>query len=309
MKISTYTLLFLTCLIFSCKTTVDPDLIKVEEQEKLYKANPSKETSAGYIAAVTLYNSQHLKTETSKKLLIAAQKVATEQGQIVVSAGIINELIKQYPEDSKTKSRITELVTAMENAGKKEASQALQFFYSKKYPTEETSKNYVSNLGEQPNTTEEYIKMKAERIFMDPSDMGLNKNNSFEYVDAAEAFVMVNPTDTIAPSLLFNSAEIAKTLGTFKKSLSLYDWVINNYPNSKYAPTSQFLKAFILEDNLKNLDAARENYEKFIANYPDHHFADDAAFSLKNLGKSNQEIQEELEMLQQQNASKAGEEQ
>ena len=61
------------------------------------------------------------------------------------------------------------------------------------------------------------------------------------------------------------------------------------------------LKAFILEDNMKNIEAARTEYEKFIENHPDHHFVDDAKFSLNNLGKTNEEIQAELERLQQQN--------
>ena len=65
-----------------------------------------------------------------------------------------------------------------------------------------------------------------------------------------------------------------------------------------------FLKAFILEDNLKNIDAAEQAYQSFIDKYPNHHFADDAQFSLNNLGKTDAEIQQELERLQKENAAK-----
>lgn len=294
--------LILITLVSSCKENISEDLQKVQEQEDAYKANPSKETAAGYAAAATLYSSKNQKETKTEEILEKAFTFVTEQKQIVVGAGIVNELIKQFPNSKKNNSRVVELVSAMEKIGKKDASRALKYFYVQANPNDPKSIDFQASVSGMPNDPKAFLKNKAKEIFNDTDQAGLNRNASFEYVDATEAYVMVNPNDPEAGDMLFKAAEIAKTVGTFKKSLHIYDWIINNYPKSKKAPTSQFLKAFILEDNLKNIPAAKENYELFIKNYPDHHFADDAQFSLDNLGKTNEEIQKELEALQKKNA-------
>jgi TolA-binding protein len=51
-----------------------------------------------------------------------------------------------------------------------------------------------------------------------------------------------------------------------------------------------FLKAFTLDDGLKQYDEARKAYEDFIEKYPDNPFADDARFSIQNLGKDVNEL-------------------
>ena len=293
--------LFITCFsilfLFSCQENVPEDLKKVNDQKAAYQANPSKETAAGYVAAVSLYNTMHAGEDGVKELLEDAYVVASKEGQDVVAAGISNEMIKNYPADPKNKERIYSLSNSMKKMGKQDAGLALSYFLSKKYPDFAAEKGIVlpDNM---PATPDEYIKIKAEKIFEDADVGGLNRSASFRYVDAAEAYVMVYPETEEASRYLFNAAEISKTIGTFKKSLSLYDWIINKYPNNEKAPTALFLKAFILEDNLNNIDAARETYEMFIKKYPDHHFADDAQFSLDNLGKTDEEIQAELERLQ-----------
>lgn len=293
--------LVLGLAISSCKENIEPEMAQVHEKKENYDSNPTKETAAGYIAAVTLYSAQNPQTSETKKLLKEARKVAEEQKQSVVSAGLLNELIKQFPSDSDANQNIAELITSMEEIGKKSASQALKFFYTQKYPNDEKSKTYLASMGEMPANSADFLQAKGESIFENVDAMGLNRNAAFEYVDATEAYVMVNPTSDDAPANLFKAAEIAKTVGTFKKALSLYDWVINTYPESEQAPMALFLKAFVLEDNMKNIEAARSAYEQFLVSYPDHSFADDAEFSLNNLGKTNEEIQAELEKLQQQN--------
>ena len=51
-----------------------------------------------------------------------------------------------------------------------------------------------------------------------------------------------------------------------------------------------FLIAFTLDDGLKQFDEAKIAYEAFIGKYPNDPFADDAQFSLNNLGKDINEL-------------------
>lgn len=299
MKVQLIALLLVSFAFFtSCSENVSEDMAKINELEKAYKANPSKESSAAYVAGATLYASQNPKSTKSEQLLEQAKIYASEQGQSVVYAGIVNELIKQYPSSEKTKMRLADLIDMMDKIGKGKAGNTLKYFYSNKYPEDELTSVFKNETKQLPSDPKAYLKAMAEKIFDNADVGGLNRTASFEYVDASEAYVLVNPEDKEAPKLLFNAAEIAKTVGTYRKALGLYDWIINSYSSDEKAPTAQFLKAFILEDNLKNIDAAKENYELFIKNYPNHHFADDAKFSLDNLGKTNEEIQAELEALQ-----------
>ena len=49
------------------------------------------------------------------------------------------------------------------------------------------------------------------------------------------------------------------------------------------------------ENNLGDLNAAKSIYEQFLEKYPDDEFADDAAVSIKNLGKTPEELIKEFE--------------
>lgn len=56
-----------------------------------------------------------------------------------------------------------------------------------------------------------------------------------------------------------------------------------------------FLKAFVLENQAQKYDQAKEVYEEFILLYPGHVMADDARYSIENMGKTPEELIEEFE--------------
>ena len=51
-----------------------------------------------------------------------------------------------------------------------------------------------------------------------------------------------------------------------------------------------FLTGFLCNEELKDLENAKNAYESFLAAYPNHEMADDAQFELKNLGKKPEEL-------------------
>ncbi len=60
-----------------------------------------------------------------------------------------------------------------------------------------------------------------------------------------------------------------------------------------------FLKGYVYENDLRDLETAKKIYEEFLVKYPDDEFADDAEISIKNLGKSPEELIKEFEEQQQ----------
>ncbi len=292
-------------LCFSCQDSpkLSEDMQKVADQKSAYEANPNKETAAGYLAAVSLYSGAHRGENKTKELLMEASKIAKKEGQNLIAASMSNELIKQFPDDGDNKSRLIDLANTMQTAGKRDAAANLKYFLTKKYP-EFSAKNGIVLPGGMPENVDTLIKMRALEIFGEGSANGLDRNASFRYVDAVEAYAMVYNEKIETPKYLFHAAEVSRTLGTIKKSLSLYDWILAKYPDDENAPKAMFLKGFILENDLNNLDGAKEVYTSFIESYPSHEFASAAEFSLNNLGKTDAEMQAELERLQKENAGK-----
>jgi TolA-binding protein len=78
-------------------------------------------------------------------------------------------------------------------------------------------------------------------------------------------------------------------------TIALFDRIINEYPDYEKSPSALFLKAFVYEDQLQDLENAKHYYELFLEKYPESEFADDAEVSLQNLGKSPEELIREFE--------------
>jgi TolA-binding protein len=54
------------------------------------------------------------------------------------------------------------------------------------------------------------------------------------------------------------------------------------------------LEAYTYENNLNDLDKAKALYEKFLTDFPKSAFADDAKFSIQNLGLTPEQIIEKF---------------
>ncbi len=62
-----------------------------------------------------------------------------------------------------------------------------------------------------------------------------------------------------------------------------------------------YLKAYVYENYLGDLEHAKMIYIEFLEKYPDNEFADDAEISIQNLGKSPEELIRQFEEQQAQN--------
>ena len=74
--------------------------------------------------------------------------------------------------------------------------------------------------------------------------------------------------------------------------MSLFDWMIDRYPNYEKSSNALFLKAYLLDEEYDRKDEARVIYEEFLEKFPDHQLASSAKFLLENIGKSDAEIYE-----------------
>jgi hypothetical protein len=59
-----------------------------------------------------------------------------------------------------------------------------------------------------------------------------------------------------------------------------------------------FLKGFVYENYLKNMDLAKKNYLLYIEKYPEGDYVKDARMSINNLGKTPDQMIMEFEAIQ-----------
>lgn len=94
---------------------------------------------------------------------------------------------------------------------------------------------------------------------------------------------------------LFKAGELAMSLNHSIQSIKYFEEVYNKYEDYEKRPYALFLKAFVLENQAKEYEQAKLVYQEFLETYPQHQMADDAEYSVKNMGKSPEELIREFE--------------
>lgn len=279
-------------LFSGCKQEASFNDENLKAAYETYKADQNETTAKGFAGKVVEYlilnpdgSDRHTALEEG---MMASEKFNLPGAR----SSFLTSLIKEYPRDSKTPNRIFELAELMNSLGKTEAKNALLYSFIEKYKNHSLADKAKTMISDDITDIDAYITKLGEEAFEKPDEFGINRKTAQSYVDACEAYAMVNPESVATPDFLYKAAEIARTLRTFPKALSLYDWIINDYPEYEKSPTSLFLKAYVLENNLNDIERAKESYDLFLVKYPTHHLADDVNFLLENLGKSDDEILE-----------------
>ncbi len=150
-----------------------------------------------------------------------------------------------------------------------------------------------------PNTTDLSKAVETAEALLGNDSLDFNspertkhyKTAVSSYLDYAEAL----PTDAKTPGYLFQAAELQRTLKQYPEAIKSYEKIYNDHSDHAKAAQSLFLMGFSYENDLKDLDKAKELYNEFLQKYPKHELADDVQFSISNLGKTPEEIIKQFE--------------
>lgn len=114
---------------------------------------------------------------------------------------------------------------------------------------------------------------------------------------AVESFVKRFPEDSLSPSFLFELALVYEKQRQYDSAIITLDRVYSYYPRSKQAGKALFLEGFLYANTLHQLDKAKEKYELYLKEYSanDAKMTNDAQMELQNLGKSPEEILNEIQ--------------
>lgn len=268
----------------------------IKSLEKSVEKAPNGDNISKLLAA---YNQIIFDKSTSrdelKSTLDKAYNLTLKQKWEKELIGFTSTYLKEFPSDAGNEQKIIRLIKAMENRSQQVTVNALKVSFIEAFPESSYRDSIVTTLDTSIQNADQYLQYMAARIEENPGQSGLNIVNSREYVNAAEASALVLPAKEETPNYLFFAAEVSRNIKTFDKTLYLYDWIIDKYPDYQRAPSALFLKGFILENDLNDMEKAREVYRTFVEKYPSHDLADDVQFLLDNLGKSNEEILEMIE--------------
>ena len=131
--------------------------------------------------------------------------------------------------------------------------------------------NEIEQKGPDPEKMEELMKLYETHVEAFPEKEGLNV------------------------SYLLKAGELARAGQHYDKAIQYYSQIIRRYGSNEKADKAWFLKAFTFDEHLHQLDSAKYFYEQYLSRYPKGQFADDAQATLKNLGKTPEEIVKEFE--------------
>ena len=111
----------------------------------------------------------------------------------------------------------------------------------------------------------------------------------------------VNQVETFdSAEALFNA--ISEGVGTHQdpqQSIKMVDQLVTDYPEYENNPVALFMLAsFVYDEQLHDLDKARETYQRIVDEYPDCPFANDAAIAITQLGMTPEEL---VKMFEEQN--------
>ena len=282
---------------FACKN--EPAPMAINGLDKLYKdyqVEPNAARAEVYLDSLMLFIPSII--ENATEALPSLQKgveVSMAQGLLSKAPGFLLPLLRNYPKLANRKDHLLQLGDVMYAIRKRHASNIVYKQLLTDFPNDPNIAKKKGLIEQEALKQEDYLTYLFDQLTIDADKTGINKSAALRYVDAVEAFALVAPKNETVPNHLYGAAEVARSLRTFPKAMSLYDWILEDYAESEKAPNVLFIKGFILEQDYNRDEDARKVYEQFLSQYPEHQMAESAKFLLDNLGKSDEEILEEIE--------------
>ena len=120
-------------------------------------------------------------------------------------------------------------------------------------------------------------------------------------------FNVANPEDAgdvveyyESPDDLFNAIGQSANSGKDpQKTVQMVNCLVREYPDYENNPVALFMLAsFVYDEQLHDLDKARETYQRIIDEYPNTPFAADAAIAITQVGMTPEEL---VRMFEEQN--------
>jgi len=142
-------------------------------------------------------------------------------------------------------------------------------------------------------------KLLAEAKKMDSillKEMEVKPDVAKKAIKAFTDFAFYCGSDSLCPIYLIKTAQVAQSINNIPQAKIVLDKCVTDYARSKHHPAALFLLAQLYDEAtyLNNEAEAKKLYQKIIADYPKSDWAKSSKGALNFIGKSDEQIMEEL---------------
>jgi len=292
MKINNILILAFVLLAMSCakdETNGDSSLQWLSDLEANLVENPSDEKVADYLSVIdSLVQSDIENAEVNAVLLSRASAFQFNLNKLSSAINLLSRAVKDYPDASNYKENLDNLSVLMSKMNQDDAlrdfSNAL---ISSSFDEAGKKKEEVSldTFIDQINSTQRSIYSTSNNI-----DLKMARR----YVRMVELLAFTRPEADAVPGLLYDAGKVAEVMKDSPKSVYLFEWCNQSYPNADIAANNLFMLAFTCQDGINDPKRAATYYKAFMDRYPEHELYSSAEFLLENIGKSDEEILNDL---------------
>jgi len=158
----------------------------------------------------------------------------------------------------------------------------------------EVPEEQLGNIEYMNRTDLENHILKLEKSLYEDT-LSMDREKAKNLMDAYAMYADKHPDQENSPEYMFKAGELAMGLNHSLEAIKYFSITYGRYVNFDKRPYALFLKAFVLENQVKDFEQAKNTYLTFIEEYPDHPMRDDAEYSVQNIGKSPEELIKEFE--------------
>ena len=275
-------ILFAVLFLYACKSDAPADNTTTPAAEQV---DANKQLVDSYLAKVNANPTNH---EDNSKFLAEAANINIKSKNFGPAVQYISQAIRNHYPASGTANHLLSLASIYSNDMKAPAmGNAIKSAFTKAFPDNPKTAEMKSAIGD---ANIENMIDEASNALYNEETKRINQAKAREYINLCEIYAMALPNDSKSPEFLFKAGETARSIRQFPKAIDIYNWIYDKFQSNEKAPQALFLKAFTLDNDLKQKDAAKALYEEFLKKYPDNDFADDTEFLLKNIGVSDDDI-------------------
>ena len=253
---------------------------KIAALEKAHAETPTTEIKKELLASYTTYLNE-LKDDANSYSQFAHKKAMLEMdlNQSNDASLTLTTAIQNHPAGTSSNKNIGLLSSVLVNQVHAKDLQVAIDNFKKLYPDPANAKStfspIIKNLGE---------------TMLDEKNGSWDRLKVRDFISLSRIQAGIVKNDDEVQKSLFNAANMSLATKNYAQALAIYDYVLTHPDDFSKVPTALFLRGFTYDEHLKNFDEAKKHYKDFLEKYPEDGYADSVKASLKNLGKTAEEI-------------------
>ncbi len=131
---------------------------------------------------------------------------------------------------------------------------------------------------------------QLESQLIKAEDANRDRPVALRLIELSCAYADAFPADSLSADYLFKAADVSRGIGQYEQACQIWERVYQQYPEFEKAPQAQFLRAFTIENDLKNKEIARKEFQDFLKNHPDHPLSAQAKAFLEMPDMTDEEL-------------------